>query len=213
MNDQPIIVFDSGIGGLSIYRPLKLALLGENFVYMTDPAGFPYGDKDQTWLSNRFKELSLKFKALNPKLVVLACNSATTNIIKELRNSLTCPVVGVEPVIKPLSTYPHSLALMTATSANSDATQALMDKYGAHVRIFTPTGLAVAIEYNNYDQVKKNIHEIKQIVQENHIQAIGLSCTHYPLIIDELKKAMPTVTFIDPSEAVVREVERVLKLT
>lgn len=211
MITRPIIVFDSGIGGLSIYRPLKIALPQENIIYIADSANFPYGDKSQDWLSNRFADLAVEFNALNPKLVVLACNSATTNIISELRTALDCPVVGVEPVIKPLSDYSSSLALMTASSAKSVSTSRLLEQYGKHVRVYTPVGLAIAIEFNDYDQVKKNIHEITEIVQKDQIQAIGLSCTHYPLIINELKKAMPDVIFIDPSDAVVKEILRVLK--
>lgn len=209
---SPIIVFDSGIGGLSIYRPLSIALPNENIIYISDPANFPYGDKSQEWLSARFMELGKRFVTLNPRLVVLACNTATTSIIQELRTLLPCPIVGVEPVIKPLSEYKSALALMTSTSASSRTTKDLLAKYGTHVQVYTPVGLPTAIEYNNYEQVKNSIHEIKEIVQKNHIQAIGLSCTHYPLILPELQKAMPEVTFIDPSSAVVREVLRVLEL-
>ena len=211
MISGPILVFDSGIGGLSIFRPLKLALPQENIIYMMDPNHFPYGNKSSDWLTNRFKELSIDFKKLNPKLVVLACNSATTNVIKDLRELLDCPVVGVEPVIKPLSVFTHSLALMTEASASSEITKNLRVKYGEHVQIFTPHGLAMAIEYNDFEQVQKNIHEIKQVVQEGGIQAVGLSCTHYPLIIKEFELAMPGITIIDPSDSVVKEVLRVLE--
>lgn len=207
----PIIVFDSGIGGLSIFRPLKRALPRENIIYMMDSNHFPYGDKSSEWLSNRFKELSIDFKKLNPKLLVLACNSATTNAIKDLRLSLNCPVIGVEPVIKPLSHFSRSLALMTEASASSDSTKNLLTQHGIHVRVFTPHGLASAIEYNDFDQVQTSIHEIKDIVQKENIEAIGLSCTHYPLIIKELQSAMPRAIFIDPSLAVVKEVVRVLE--
>lgn len=212
MSTRPIIVFDSGIGGISIFRPLKKSLPDANIIYLADSNNFPYGDKSADWLSARFKELSLQFKQLNPQLVVLACNSATTNIITELRHELDCPVIGVEPVIKPLSTYQRSLALMTESSANSLTTTELLKKFGTHVMIFTPQGLAKAIEYNDFDQMKINIHEIKEIVQKHSIEAIGLSCTHYPLILPMLVQAMPEVVFIDPSEAVVREAIRVLKL-
>ena len=211
MISGPIIVFDSGIGGLSIFRPLKLALPHENIIYMMDSNHFPYGNKSSDWLANRFKELSIDFKKLNPKLLVLACNSATTNVIKELRALLDCPVVGVEPVIKPLSRFTHSIAIMTEASASSDSTKTLLKTYGQHVVIYTPHGLASAIEYNDIDQVQKRIHEIKDVVQKAQIEAVGLSCTHYPLIIKELKSAMPDVTFIDPSDAVVKEVVRVLE--
>lgn len=211
MLNQPIIVFDSGIGGLSIYKPLRLALPGENIIYIADSQNFPYGDKTAGWLSNRFEDLCVHFAALNPKLVVLACNSATSNIIHEVRSALTCPVVGVEPVIKPLAKYETALALMTTVSANSATTAKLLKEYGSHVQVYTPKGLAVAIEYNDYDQVKKSLHEIKKIVQRNHIQAIGLSCTHYPLILHEFQKALPQIEFIDPSESVVKQILTVLK--
>jgi len=210
-NSRPIIVFDSGIGGLSIYRPLKKALPLENIVYLTDSNNFPYGNKSASWLSARFEELAIEFNQLNPKAVVLACNSATTNIIAQLRSSLTCPVVGVEPVIKPLANYDSALALMTSSSAHSHTTKQLLATYGEHVRVYTPEGLAVAIEYNDYEQVKKSIHEIKYIVQKYNTQAIGLSCTHYPLIMQTFIQEFPNIVIIDPSEAVVKEVMRVLK--
>lgn len=210
---SPIIVFDSGVGGLSIYKPLRLALPQENIIYIADSQNFPYGDKSPAWLSQRFVELSAQFASLNPKLVVLACNSATTNIIAEVRARLTCPVVGVEPVIKPLARFSSALALMTNVSATSTTTARLLKKYGEHVQVYAPKGLANAIEYNDYAQVKKSLHEIKKIVLRDHVQAIGLSCTHYPLILHEFKKVMPGVEFIDPSGAVVKQVLRVLEST
>lgn len=213
MKDQPIIVFDSGRGGQSIYLPLKTALPQANLVYIDDHLNFPYGNKSTAWLSKRFKELGAQFAAMDPQLVVIACNTATVNIIDELRAFLTCPVVGVEPVIKPLSSYHHALALMTSSSASSAKTATLLKQYGPHVQVYTPKGLAEAIEYNDSEQVKKSIHEIKQIVQKNNIEAIGLSCTHYPLILTELRQAVPNIAFIDPSSAVVKEVLRVLRST
>lgn len=210
--NRPIIVFDSGIGGLSIYRPLKRIMPKANIIYLSDPSGFPYGDKTPAWLLTRFAQLSTQFADLNPQLVVLACNTATTNIIQDLRSRLDCPVVGIEPVIKPLASYISALALMTSSSAKSLSTKNLLAKYGTHVQVYSPKGLASAIEYNDYEQVKKSIHEIKKIVQKDKIEAIGLSCTHYPLILTEFQKAMPAVKFIDPSDAVVKEVLRVVGL-
>lgn len=210
-SNRPIIVFDSGIGGLSIYRPLQIALPHENVIYIADSANFPYGDKSKEWLTKRFEELGIQFAALNPKLVVIACNTATTNVIQDLRNTLDCPVIGVEPVIKPLAQYEASIALMTTSAAESTTTARLLEEYGKHVKIYSPHGLASAIEFNDYEQVKNNIHEIKELVQKENIKAVGLSCTHYPLVLKELQKAMPEVVFIDPSDAVVKEAVRVLK--
>lgn len=210
---RPIIVFDSGRGGETIFTPLKQALPKANLIYRDDRANFPYGSKSSAWLSARFKELGHEFSALNPQLVVLACNTATVNVISELRQQLSCPVIGVEPVIKPLSKYRSALVLMTNSSANSPRTADLLRRYGQHVRLHVPLGLAEAIEYNNTDQVKKCIHKIKDLAQKHQVTAIGLSCTHYPLILQDLQTAMPKVKFINPSGAVVAQVLRVLRLT
>ncbi len=212
MSLKPIIVFDSGIGGLSIYRPLRHSLPAANLIYIADQQYFPYGDKTEVWIKARFEALAKQFSSLHPLLVVIACNTATLNAVKYLRSILSCPVVGVEPVIKPLSKFKRSLALMTTTSANSVKTQELLAQYGSHVQIYTPKGLAEAIEYNNITQVKSILHALKKLVQKEHFQAIGLSCTHYSLILDEFKRQIPGVIFIDPTSAVVKEVFRVLKL-
>ncbi len=208
---RPIIVFDSGIGGLSIYRPLKASLPDVAIIYLSDPNNFPYGDKSESWLTERFRVLAHEFQSYNPRLVVLACNTATTNVITELRANLKCKVVGVEPVIKPLAKYQRSLALMTEAAADSAQTKHLLQSYGDYVTVFTPRGLAEAIEFNNIDQMKISIHEINQIVQKQNIQAIGLSCTHYPLILNEFKKVIKNVDFIDPAEAIVAQVGRMLE--
>lgn len=209
---RPIIVFDSGKGGQSIFLPLTQALPDRQIIYLDDHENFPYGDKSEDWLKRRFTELAKKFESYNPCLVVLACNTGTVNAIEVLRELLSCPVVGVEPVIKPLAHYKHALALMTSASAKSPKTISLLQAYGPHVQVFVPSGLAQAIEFNNNDQVKKSIHEIKEIVQKNQIEAVGLSCTHYPLILAEFVAAMPEVKFIDPSGPVVQEILRVLRL-
>ncbi len=213
MTNGPIIVFDSGVGGLSIYRPLRAALPNENIVYIADSAYFPYGDKSSEWLLKRFRTLARQFSDLSPHLIVLACNSATTNVISEVRSLVACQVVGVEPVIKPLARYKSSLALMTDASAHSEATAILCEKYGKNVHIYVPHGLASAIEFNDYEQVKRSVGEIKKMVQKYHVEAVGLSCTHYPLIMPILKKAMPSIAFIDPAPAVVRQVQKVLRLS
>lgn len=213
MEKGPIIVFDSGVGGLSIYRPLRIALPDENVVYITDSQYFPYGTKSPKWLLNRFRTLAKQFNELAPQAIVLACNSATTNVIVEMRSLVACPVVGVEPVIKPLARYSSALALMTRASATSVTTKELREKYGQHVYVYTPHNLANAIEFNDYEQVKKSIQAIKKIVQKQQIKAIGLSCTHYSLILPMLKKALPHVDIVDPSAAVVRQVQKVLRLS
>lgn len=210
MSTRPIIVFDSGIGGLSIYRPLCSVLPDENIVYITDSQNFPYGNKSPAWLRSRFRELGQQFIALNPKLVVLACNTATVEVISQLRTLLSCSVVGVEPIFKPLAAFSRPLALMTSSTASSNRTKNLLKKHGSHITIFTPSGLVEAIEYNDITQVKKILLSLNKLVQKNHYDAIGLSCTHYSLYLEEFKKTILNVSFLDPANAVVKEVLRVL---
>jgi glutamate racemase len=211
MTDHPIIVFDSGRGGRSIFDPLQKALPQATLLYMDDHEHFPYGNKSPAWLTKRFHELALRFSSLDPLLLVLACNTATVNGVLELRKLLTCPIIGVEPVIKPLSHFPRALVLMTHASAKAKRTLDLIQQYGPHVEVYTPKGLAEAIEYNKIDQIDQSIHEIKTIALNKQIQAIGLSCTHYPLVLDKFQLAMPQIKFFDPSQAVVDQVNRVLK--
>ena len=208
---KPIIVFDSGKGGTTIYNPLKQLLPNEHIIYIDDHANFPYGNKSATWLSARFIEFAKEWEALNPKLIVLACNTATVNVISLLRSKLNCPAVGVEPVIKPLAPYNPALVLMTSAAAKSATTKKLLAQYGPHIQVYSPPSLAEAIEFNNTEQVKKSLNMIKELVHKHQIKAIGLSCTHYPLIINEFKQAMPNIIIIDPSLAVARQVVRVLR--
>lgn len=211
MHTAPIIVFDSGKGGQSIYNSLKKLLPEKNIVYQDDSSNFPYGNKTSIWIQSRLKEIAKNFAKLDPELVILACNSATTNAIELVRKELNCPVIGVEPVIKPLSKYKNSLALMTQASASSIATKSLLKKYGQHVQVYASIDLAEAIEYNNNEQVKKSLNQISEIVKNNNITSVGLSCTHYSLIIKKFEKAMPKVRFIDPTEAVVAQAIRMLR--
>ncbi len=210
---RTILVFDSGIGGLSIYRPLMHRLPQDQILYFADSSNFPYGNKTASWLRSRFTVLASEFAHLNLAALVVACNSATVNAIDIFRSKLMCPIIGVEPVIKPLSGYSQAVALMTAVSASSIQTKNLLIKYGEHVKVYTPTGLAEAIEYNDYTQVKKILTKLARYIRINQIKAVGLSCTHYPLILPELKRRFPGIEFVDPSLAVVRQVERVLRLT
>ena len=99
MNTQPIGIFDSGIGGLSILKEINRVLPNENTIYLADNKNCPYGDKDTV----EIVKLSLKNSSvlidMNCKIIVVACNTATTNAIKEMRNSFSIPIIGIEPTM------------------------------------------------------------------------------------------------------------------
>ncbi len=211
MHTSPIIVFDSGRGGESIYNPLKKLLPQKKIVYQNDSDNFPYGHKTTQWIQERLQSIAKEFAQSDPELVILACNSATTNAIEIVRRELKCPVIGVEPVIRPLSKHARAVALMTQASASSITTKSLLKKYGSHVQVYVPENLAEAIEYNDDDQVKTEISKIRSFVKKNQITAVGISCTHYSLILDKLKNALQGIEFIDPSDAVVAQAIRMLR--
>lgn len=210
--NRRIIVFDSGIGGFSILREIINQRLPVSVIYLADQANFPYGHKSAEWLESRLKEIALWGVAQDPAAFVVACNTGTVAGIRTMRETLHCPVVGVEPVIKPLSSYTHALVLATQAAAESIRTQELLDIHGRHIQVYASKGLASAIENNDSEQVKISLDEISEIIEHEHIQAIGLSCTHYPLISDKIKERFPAIHLYDPSSAVVHRLKKVLEL-
>lgn len=205
-----IIVFDSGIGGFSLLQEMRKQGLTTPVLYLADQANFPYGDKSESWLAARLASITKWAAVYNPQVFVLACNTGTVAAIETIRNILSCPVVGVEPVVKPLSAYPKALVLATQVTASSARTKELLARFSGHVQVLSVPGLAVAIENNDNDQVKILLQNIAKKVSRENIQAIGLSCTHYPLVSDRLERLLPDVRLYDPSQAVVRELKKYL---
>ena len=204
-----IAIFDSGVGGFSILRELLPS--PNTYLYLADQAYFPYGDKPSEQIAERVGLIASWIKKQNPDIVVMACNTATVSGIDKLRSILSCPVVGVEPVVKPAAKYGKSLIIGTEPTLNSLRMRQLLAAHPGSVLTYCPNGLAGAIENINIDQVKKIIHEISKVVQNEKIEAIGLSCTHYPLIKDLLQESLPGITIIDPSQAVAKQVLRKLE--
>lgn len=207
--DHPVIIFDSGIGGLSILK--ELIFLKYPIVYFADQANFPYGEKTSTWLENRLVELSHHFESLSPVAVVLACNTASTIAITKVRDILKCPVVGVEPVIKPATSFKNAVVWATPATLNSSRANDLKQLHGPHVKFYSPRNLASAIEFNNLEQIKESLSLAR--AELGVVDAIGLSCTHYPLIKSQIHDFFPEAQIIDPSPSVAKQVLKVLGIT
>lgn len=205
MQRAPILIFDSGLGGLSIYQKLVELAPDYPYLYLADQGHFPYGDKAGTWLAARLTELAAWFATQNPCLVVLACNTATVNAIGLVRQVVPVPVVGVEPVSKPLHAYAHPLILATAATARA-ASQA----ESTPIPFYTPGHLATAIELGDTAGITAEIAAVAAYVRENGVDALGLSCTHYPLVKNELQRALPDIPIIEPSLAVARHAHSLL---
>ncbi len=208
MTTQPLLVFDSGLGGLSILKEFLGCDLP--LIYYADQANFPYGDKSESWLKSRLTELAEIWKSYNPLAVVLACNTGTVSGISIVRNLLHCPVFGVEPVAKMLSSATSPVIWGTKVTLDSQVAKDLRVAFGNHIRFYTPSGLPSAIEHGDKISVMQILTQAKKELGE--VDAIGLSCTHYPLIKAEIENVFTGVTLYDPSAAVAAHVIKSLNL-
>ena len=211
MSDQlSAIIFDSGIGGLSILRELLESQDYLRLAYLADQAKFPYGNRDQEWIEHRLQQVVAWVATLNPRAFIIACNSATVNSVKSLRKSFNFPIIGIEPVVKPLSKFSSSLLLATSTTLESPNTQTLIKHYKpSNMVSFTPEFLTVAIEDMDQKQISQSLFNLKQ--QFSSPQAIGLSCTHYPLAKDEIQQAFPESVIVDPSAAIAKRLTTLIE--
>jgi len=207
---QSVIVFDSGVGGFSILKQIIISGLPHPIKYFADQEGFPYGHRSPKWIRTRLAKFAVWAKAQNPAAVVLACNTATVNGIDLMRTHLSCPIIGVEPVIKPLANYHHPLVLATTSSLNSQKSQTLLNNYNPQTLLVNPSGLVEAVESMDHRGMQNSLLSLKPLIESQAVDAVGLSCTHYPLALTELTALYPQLAVYDPSVAVAAQLAKVL---
>lgn len=206
-----VVIFDSGIGGFSILQELLKLSYPLELVYLADQANFPYGDKSSPWLQQRLAQIASYAASLKPDFFILACNTATVSGVDLVRGVLAVPVIGVEPTVKPLSGLGKSLVLTTPATAKSPRLAKLLAAHGADCQVFSPSGLAAAIESDQEGTINSIIKLLADKIRHEQIQAVGLSCTHYPLIKTQLAQAVGKgVKLVDPSSAVVKRLLHLL---
>ncbi|TYA74584.1 glutamate racemase [Seonamhaeicola marinus] len=219
MNKQPIGVFDSGVGGTSIWKEIHKLLPNENFVYLADSMNAPYGPKGKeaiTQLSIKNTELLLNKGC---KLIVVACNTATTNAIDHLRTSYNIPFIGIEPAIKPaaLQTKTNAVGILaTRGTLSSSLFSQTSEKFANHINVIEQIGegLVPLIESGKLysKEMTGLLRQYLQPMVDNNIDYLVLGCSHYPYLIPQLKELLPEqVTIIDSGEAVARQTKAVLE--
>ncbi|QHI38207.1 Glutamate racemase [Kordia antarctica] len=219
MNNSPIGIFDSGVGGTSIWREIHKLLPHENTIYLADSKNAPYGPKGK----DRITELSIKNTELllekGCKLIVVACNTATTNAIKYLRENYDVPFIGIEPAIKPAALQTKSKAigiLATKGTLSSELFHKTTDLYTNGIKIIEQVGegLVPLIENGEIDTPEmENLLKIylKPMLEAN-IDYLVLGCSHYPYLIPKLKTLLPKhVTIIDSGIAVAKQTASILE--
>ncbi len=216
-NDQPIGIFDSGIGGTSIWREIHQLLPNEKTIYLADSKNAPYGQKSKQEiiaLSMKNTDFLLKMKC---KLIVVACNTATTNAIQELREKYDIPFIGIEPAIKPAANNSKTQTigiLATKGTLNSEL-------FNKTTEMFQDTKIIEQVGYGLVQLIENgqiNSPEMSQLLQsylkpmiEANIDYLVLGCSHYPYLIPQIKKIIPPhIQIIDSGEAVAKQTQKIL---
>lgn len=215
----PIGIFDSGVGGTSIWREIHQLLPMEHTVYLADSANAPYGEKPAAEIIRLSVKNTEKLISMGAKIIVVACNTATTNAIDTLRANYKLPFIGIEPAIKPaaLHTSSGSIGILatkgTLSSALFSRTSDLYSK-GITVTEVVGKGLVQEIEKGNKDseEVRAMLTEMLRPMLEANIDHLVLGCSHYPYLIPSLRKILPAhVKILDSGMAVARQTKSVLQ--
>ncbi len=214
---KKVLVFDSGVGGLSVFKEMYRLLPQLDYLYLFDNQAYPYGELEQNVLISRVNQLvSAMVEQFQADIVVIACNTASTIVLPSLRENLSIPVVGVVPAIKPASLLACKGVGLIATPATvtRQYTHELIRDYsqGKPVELLGSTRL-VDIAEEKLRGKEVSIAELASILEplRHKIDVAVLGCTHFPLIKEEIHQALDReVVLVDSGEAIARRVQALL---
>lgn len=218
VNNQPIGLFDSGIGGTSIWQAIHQLLPHENTIYLADSKNAPYGQKTKDEIiALSFKNTELLLE-MNAKLIVVACNTATTNAIRELRAKYDVPFIGIEPAIKPaaLNSKTQTIGILaTKGTLNSELFNKSVSIY-QDIKVIEQIGhnLVGLIENGdiNSPEMTRLLQSYLQPMIDADIDYLVLGCSHYPYLIPQIKEILPKkIQIIDSGEAVARQTQKIIE--
>lgn len=219
MKKQPIGVFDSGIGGLTILRALRRALPHENLIYFGDTANVPYGSKSKTAVTRLSLAVARFLQERHVKLVVVACNTASAQALGTLRKQLRVPVMGViEPGAQAAvnTTKNHKIAILgTQGTVESKAYVKAIKKRNKQISVFQqacPLFVPLAEEgFAGKPAAELIAREYLKSVQDSRADTVILGCTHYPILKNLIAKILgPRVTLVDSADTLARAAEQFL---
>ncbi|WP_026730682.1 glutamate racemase [Flavobacterium denitrificans] len=217
-NNNPIGVFDSGIGGTSIWNEIHNLLPNEKTIYLADSKNAPYGQKTKEEIVALSKKNVEFLIEKGCKLIVVACNTATTNAIRELREDYNIPFIGIEPAIKPAANNSKTQVigiLATKGTLNSELFNKTAEMF-QNTTIIEQVGhgLVQLIEDGNLNSPEMTAlleSYLKPMIDAN-IDYLVLGCSHYPYLIPQIKKILPDhIQIIDSGEAVARQTQNILR--
>lgn len=212
--DAPILVFDSGVGGLTVLQPIRRLLGSARFVYAADNAGFPYGTKSEAEIAARVPALLGRLvERFRPRLVVIACNTASTIALAPVRAALDVPVVGTVPAIKPAAAMSVTRVigvLGTDATVRQPYLDRLVAEFASDCTVLRH-GSAELVELAEaaLRGCKSDPAAIRHAVApllDDRMDVAVLACTHFPLLTDSLSEALPGVALVDGADGIARRV-------
>jgi glutamate racemase len=218
MSNKPIGIFDSGIGGTSIFKEIHALLPRENCIYLADSKNAPYGNKSE----KEILQLSIKnteyLLGRGCKIIIVACNTATTNAITYLRANYSVPFIGIEPAIKPaaLSTQTKVVGILaTKGTLSSQLFHKTTDLYAKGIKVIEQIGEGIVplIETGQLEsnEMRALLETYLEPMLKDDIDYLVLGCTHYPYLIPMLSKMLPRhIKIIDSGLAVAKQTHTVL---
>ena len=216
--NAPILFFDSGVGGLSVLGPTRALLPNAPIVYAADSAGFPYGKRSEADLASRVPELLGRLaERFQPRLAVIACNTASTIALDHARAALDLPIVGTVPAIKPAAEISRTRVigvLGTEATVRQPYVDDLAAKFASDctlIRHGSPELVELAEaklagETIGVDAIKAAALPMFDAPNGDRIDTVVLACTHFPLLADELGAAFPNVTYVDGGPGIGRRI-------
>lgn len=213
---EKIGILDSGIGGLTTLKEIRKLLPNENYIYYADTKNNPYGEKSDVELFIIVSDIVDKLLKEKVKIIVIACNTATTRCITKLREKYKIDFVGTEPAIKVScdNNYKNTIVMATPGTIDSERTHLLVKlnkKENQNIILLPCEGLANAIEEKNKDKINELLHKLLDKYKNKNIDSIVLGCTHYPYIKKEIKTFFPKSKLIDGNKGVANRVKFILE--
>lgn len=207
IDNRPIAFFDSGVGGLTVFAKVKKLLPNENYLYFGDTKNMPYGEKSEKQLIEFADRIFKFFEKQNAKAVVMACNTTSAITYEKLKDNYNFKIY---PIIQTVCSTLAGLdgvkslgVIATPATINSHAYSKGIAKYNKGMKVYelaAPNWVRIVEEHRIHQpQSIEQIKEILEVMKENNPDKIVLACTHYPYLLDVLKKFLPEDKYIDPA--------------
>ncbi|MEO8539548.1 MAG: glutamate racemase [bacterium] len=217
MDNRPVGMFDSGVGGLSVLESFRELAPSERVIYFADTAWFPYGPRPAAEVRKRSFAITQRLLSLDVKLIVVACNTASAAAIADLREAFDVPFVGMVPGVKPAASGSRSgrvVILATPGTLDGELYSRVVEDFGRGTRIVAipGTGLAELVEAGRAgtEESRKLLLQVLGAEIRAGADTVVLGCTHYHFLTGDIAAVFPGVSIVDTSDAVARRAWQVL---